>query len=109
MALSTGLFSLMHLEDKRQVDVMAKFAWESPGDTETTGYPLRVTIRRTNVVVAVLDAQDIGSTIGLYMTGEKTDLTDMSLLIVRDRGALPPPFRFVVAPHVQDGLRHLHT
>ena len=104
-----ALFLWLHLQDKRQVDVIPKFAWGSPGDTETAGCPLRVTIGRANVVVAVLDAQDIGSTVGFDMAGEKINLTDISLLIIRDRGALPPPFRFVVAPHLQDGLCHLHT
>ena len=109
MFIVNALFLWMHLQDNRQVDVIADFAWVSPGDTETTGCSLRVTIRRANVVVAVLDAQDIGTTIGFDMAGEKINLTDISLLIIRDRGALPPPFRFVVAPHLQDGLCHLHT
>ena len=109
---SQGLFCeralWMRLQDKRQVDVMAEFAWESPGDTETIGRPLRVVIER-NVIVAVLDGQDVGSTIGFDVAGEKINRADISLLIIRDRGALPPPFRFVVAPHLQDGLCHPHA
>ena len=103
------LFLWMTLQDNRQVDAIVEIPWESPGDTETTGCSLRVVIGSTNVVVAVLDAQDIGSTVGFDMAGEKINVADVSLLIVRDRGALPPPFRFVVAPHLQDGLYHLHA
>ena len=87
---------------------MAEFAWESPGDTETAGCPLRVVVAR-NVIVAVLDGQDVGSTVGSDQVGEKINLADVSLLIIRDRVALPPPFRFVVAPHFQRGLCHQHA
>jgi hypothetical protein len=72
------------------------------------GCPLWVVIRR-NVVVAILDSQDVGSAVRPDMAGEKVYLADVSLLIIRDRDALPPPFRFVVTPHLQDGLRHPHT
>ena len=95
----------MRLQDKRQVDVMAELAWESPGDTELASCSLRVVIER-NVIVAVLDGQDVGSTVGFDVAGEKICRTDISLLIIRNRCALPPPFRFVVAPHLQDGLCH---
>ena len=73
----------MRLQDKRQVDVMAEFAWESPGDTETIGRPLRIVIER-NVIVAVLDGQDVGSTIGFDVAREKIYRADISLLIIRD-------------------------
>jgi hypothetical protein len=88
----------MHLEDKRQVDVIAS-AWDSPGDTETAGCTLRVVITG-NAIVAVLDGQDIDSTVGSDQFGEKVNLIDGPLPIVRDRGAPPPPLRFVIAPHL---------
>jgi hypothetical protein len=72
------------------------------------GCSLWVVVRR-NVVVAVLDGQDVGSTVRPDMAGKKVYLADVSLLIIRDRDALPPPFRFVVTPHLQDGSRHPHT
>jgi hypothetical protein len=95
------------LQDKRQVDLIARFAGDSPGDTETAGCPLRVVVRST--IVAVLDGQDIDSTMGLDKAGEKISLTDVPFPIIRYRGALPPPLRFVITPHLQDGLDHLHT
>jgi hypothetical protein len=52
------------------------------------------------VVVAILDGQDVGSPVGFNMGREKVNLTDSPFPIVRDRGALPPPLRFVVAPHL---------
>jgi len=85
------------LQDKRQVDLIAR-AWDSPGDTETAGCPLRVVVG--NAIIAVLDGQDIGSTIASNMAGEKINPTDVPLLIIRDRGALPPPLRFVITPHL---------
>ena len=104
-----ALLLWLHLQDKRQVDVMASFC-DIPIDTDTPGCPMRVTIIvviGTHVVVAVLDGQDIGSTVGLDVGGEKIDLAETPLSIVRDRGALPPPLRFVVAPHFQSGSYHL--
>ena len=100
----------IRLQDKRQVDVVASLC-DIPTDTDTAGCPVRVTIAiiGTHVVVAVLDGQDVSSPVGLDVGGEKFNLTDTPLPIVRDRGALPPPLRFVVAPHLQDGLCHLHT
>jgi hypothetical protein len=59
--LSTA--SLWMLQDKRQVD---RSRWESPSDTEIASCPLGVTIgRRANAIVAVLDGQHIGSTVGV--------------------------------------------
>ena len=100
-----------HLQDRRQIDGMARFC-DIPTDTEMAGCPMRVTIAiivGTHVVVAVLDGQDVSSPVGLNMGREKVNLTDSPLPIVRDRGALPPPLRFVVAPHLQDGSCHLHA
>jgi len=96
----------MPLQDKRQVDLIARYARDSPGDTEITGCSLRVVVR--SAIVAVLDGQDIGSTVGADMAGEKINLTDVRFPIMRDRVTLPPPLRFVIAPHLQDSLGHLH-
>jgi len=93
-----ALFLWMRPQDKRQVDVMAELAWESPGDTEMAGCPLRVVER--SAIVAVLDGKDIDSTMGLDKAGEKINLTDVPFPIIRDRNAPPPPLRFVVAPHL---------
>jgi len=96
----------MRLQDKRQVNPI-RFAWESPGDTETASCTLGVVIER-NAIVAVLNGQDIDSTIGSDQVGEKINLTDIPFPIIRDRDAAPPPLRFVIAPHLQDGLGRLH-
>ena len=42
--VADGLFLWMRFQDKRQVDLVAKYAGESPGDAETTGHALRVVI-----------------------------------------------------------------
>ena len=105
------LFLWLRLQDKGQVDMMAGFC-DIPTDTETPGCPVRVTVAiiiGAHVVVAVLDGQDIGPAVGLDVTGEKTYWIWMPLFIIRDRGALPPPLRFVVAPHFQSGSCHLHA
>jgi len=87
---------------------MARCDWDSPGNTEIAGCTLRVVIAR-NAIVAVLESQDIDSTIGPNQVGEKINLTYIPFLIIRDRGAPPPPLCFVIAPHLQDSLGHLHT
>jgi hypothetical protein len=112
MPIGDTLSLWLSLQDKRQVDGVARCVCDIPIYTETPGCPMRVTIFiiiGTHVVVAVLDGQDVGSTTGLDMGGEKINLTDIPLAIVRDRGALPPPLRFVVAPHLQEGSCHPHT
>ena len=107
-----ALFLWPHLPERRQIDRKAR-SCGSPRDTETAGCPLGVTIIMvivTHVVVAVLDGQDIGSTVGPDMVGVKVESGDARPLpIIRDRGALPPPLRFVVAPHLQDGSCHPHA
>ena len=100
-----------HLQDRRRIDGKVRCC-RSPRDTELAGCPVRVTITIifvTHAVVAILDGQDVSSPVGLNMGGEKVNLTYLPLPIVRDRGALPPPLRFVVAPHLQDGSCHLHA
>jgi len=59
------------LQDKRQKDVIVSFAYGSPSNAEITSCALRVTIGRTNEVVAVLDSQDIGSTVQPDVVGKK--------------------------------------
>jgi hypothetical protein len=71
MLIGDTLSLWMHLGDKGQVDLMVEFAYESPGDTEIASCPLRVVGERS-VIVAVLDGQDIGSTMGFDMAGEKS-------------------------------------
>ena len=100
-----------YLQDRRQIDRRAR-SCGSPRDTETAGCPMRVTIAviiGTHVVVAVLDGQDVGSPVGLDVAREKINWLWRPLFIIRDRGALPPPLRFVVAPHLQDDSCHLHA
>jgi len=87
---------------------MARYTWESPGNTEIAGYALRVVIER-NAIVAVLDSQDVDPTVGSDQVGEKMNLADIAFLIIRDNGTPPPPLCLVVAPHPQDGLGYLHT
>jgi len=98
-AVADGLFLRLLPQDKRQVD-LTRSTWESPGDTEIAGCTLRVTAIGTNAIVAVLNGQDIDSTIGSDQAGEKIDLTNIPFLIVPDRSAPPPPLRFVIAPHL---------
>ena len=100
--------SRLLLQDKRQIDPMARWNWDSPSNTERASRTLRVVIAG-NVIVAVLEGQDIYSTVRFYQVGVKIDPTDIPFLIVRDRGAPPPPLRLVIAPHLQDSLGHLHT
>ena len=110
--VADGLFLWMRFQDERQVDLMARYAWESPGDTELAGCTLRVVIER-NAIVAVLDGQDIGSAFGSDQTGKKINLADISFPVILDGGtpppSPPPPLRFVIAPHLQDSPVHLHT
>jgi hypothetical protein len=99
--------SLRLLQDKRQVDLIVKCAGESPGDTEIASCTLRIVIAR-NAIVAVLKGQDVDPTFGSNQVGEKINRPDIPFLIIRDRGAPPPPLCLVIAPHLQDGPRHLH-
>lgn len=109
--IANALFLWMHLQDKRQVDGVARFS-DIPTDAETAGCPMRVAISviiGTHAVVAVLHGQVVGSTVGCDIVGEKGNGLLIPLPTIRDRDALPPPFGFVVAPHLHEGCCHLHA
>ena len=58
------------LQDKRQIDVIARIAYGSPSNAEIAGCALRVAVGRANVIVAVLDGQDVGTAVASDVVGE---------------------------------------